>query len=70
MPLVEGSVTFSGDIAYCPQVAWIRSGTIRENILFGLEYHEERYADVVEAACLNVDFKQFECVSFTTSIMS
>jgi ATP-binding cassette subfamily C (CFTR/MRP) protein 1 len=35
-------VAFGGSVAYVPQTAWIRNATVRENILFGQEYDEDR----------------------------
>ena len=40
---VEGQVNRRGSIAYIPQTSWLRSATIRENILFESEYDEKRY---------------------------
>ena len=31
--------------------------TVRENILFGCEYEEERYDQVIEACCLSPDLE-------------
>lgn len=31
-------------MAYAPQTAWIRNATLRQNILFGQEDNEEKYA--------------------------
>ena len=42
MSLLEGSVRVSGDFAYVAQQAWIFNATIRDNILFGKEYQEDR----------------------------
>jgi len=44
-----------GKVAYASQEAWIFSGTIRENILCGAEYNEQRYRRVVEATTLARD---------------
>jgi len=44
-----------GKVAYTSQEAWIFSGTIRENILCGSEYIEQRYRRVIEAAALERD---------------
>ncbi|KAA8540550.1 hypothetical protein F0562_024531 [Nyssa sinensis] len=55
MRLINGSVHSSGSIAYVPQVPWILSGTIRDNILFGKEYDPRRYSDVLQACALDVD---------------
>lgn len=32
-----------GNVAYAAQESWVQSATIRENILFGSAYDEERY---------------------------
>nr|XP_014346315.1 PREDICTED: multidrug resistance-associated protein 5-like isoform X4 [Latimeria chalumnae] len=55
MALLEGSVAVSGNFAYVAQQAWILNTSLRENILFGKEYEEEKYAEVLEACCLNTD---------------
>ncbi|XP_019436154.1 PREDICTED: ABC transporter C family member 13 isoform X3 [Lupinus angustifolius] len=55
MRLAHGSVYSNGSIAYVPQVPWILSGTIRDNILFGKGYDPERYADTLQACALDVD---------------
>ncbi|KAJ3272855.1 hypothetical protein HDV01_005178 [Terramyces sp. JEL0728] len=48
------------DLAYCPQTAWLMNGTIRENILFGEEYDEERYYKVAKACALLRDLQTLE----------
>ncbi|XP_021821855.1 ABC transporter C family member 13 isoform X1 [Prunus avium] len=55
MRLVHGSVYSCGSIAYVPQVPWIQSGTIRDNILFGKHYDPKRYSDTLEASALDLD---------------
>ena len=42
MTLLEGSVAVSGGFAYVAQQAWILNDSLRENILFGNEYNEEK----------------------------
>lgn len=39
---LHGQLAVSGSIAYVPQEAWIFNATVRENILFGEVYDEER----------------------------
>ncbi|KAG5537417.1 hypothetical protein RHGRI_024745 [Rhododendron griersonianum] len=58
MRLISGSVHSSGSIAYVPQVPWILSGTLRDNILFGKDYNPLRYSDVLQACALKVDIAQ------------
>ena len=55
----EGSRFVKGRIAYCPQEPWIFSGTIRQNILCGLDYDEKRYRRVIKAAALERDLSLF-----------
>ncbi|OXU22329.1 hypothetical protein TSAR_007649, partial [Trichomalopsis sarcophagae] len=45
-------------ISYASQDAWMFSGTVRENILFGQEFDAERYGEVTEACALRRDFEQ------------
>ncbi|PON77820.1 ATP-binding cassette containing protein [Parasponia andersonii] len=55
MRLVHGSIQSSGSMAYVPQVPWILSGTIRDNILFGKDYDWKRYSDTLRVCALDVD---------------
>ncbi|KAL7878331.1 hypothetical protein AOLI_G00093050 [Acnodon oligacanthus] len=55
MTLLEGSVAVNGDFAYVAQQAWILNATLRDNILFGKDYEEERYQTVLSACCLRPD---------------
>ncbi|KAF9448313.1 ABC protein [Macrolepiota fuliginosa MF-IS2] len=55
--MLSGKVTFGGELAYCPQVAWIQNATLRENILFGRPYDEERYWKVIDDSCLLPDLR-------------
>ncbi|KAJ7951988.1 ABC transporter C family member 13 [Quillaja saponaria] len=55
MRLINGSISSNGSMAYVPQVPWILSGTIRDNILFGKNYDPERYSDTLRACALDVD---------------
>ncbi|XP_012671078.1 cystic fibrosis transmembrane conductance regulator [Clupea harengus] len=51
----EGTIRHSGRISFSPQTAWIMPGTIRDNILFGLNYDEYRYNSVIKACQLEQD---------------
>ncbi|XP_046891464.1 multidrug resistance-associated protein 5 [Hypomesus transpacificus] len=55
MTLLEGSVAVDGDFAYAAQQAWIFNASLRDNILFGKDYEEERYQAVLSACCLRPD---------------
>ena len=49
----------AGKFAYAPQESWIYSGTVRQNILCGLDYDPKRYKKVVKACALKTDFALF-----------
>ncbi|MED6155279.1 ABC transporter C member 13, variant 2 [Stylosanthes scabra] len=55
MRLTHGYIYCDGSVAYVPQVPWILSGTVRDNILFGKSYDPERYTDTLKACALDVD---------------
>jgi ABC-type multidrug transport system fused ATPase/permease subunit len=45
----------SGRVAYCPQTPWIQAATVRENIVFGCPFDEERYWNIVRLCELESD---------------
>ena len=47
-------------ISYAAQSPWLRHQTIKENILFGSPYEEQRYKDVVECCALSPDLDTLE----------
>ncbi|XP_010063576.2 ABC transporter C family member 13 isoform X4 [Eucalyptus grandis] len=55
MQLIHGSISSIGSVAYVPQVPWIMSGTLCENVLFGEKYDSKRYCDTLQACALDVD---------------
>ena len=59
LPLFQGSVSCSCKIAHVPQQAWIFSGTVRENILFGQAMDPLRYNMVLDACALLNDIQDF-----------
>ncbi|XP_067314085.1 ATP-binding cassette sub-family C member 5 [Pseudorasbora parva] len=58
MTLLGGSVAVNGGFAYVAQQAWILNDSLRENILFGKQYTEEKYNAVLEACCLFPDIAE------------
>lgn len=40
-----------------PQQAWIQNATLRDNILFGNPYNEQKYRSVLEACALTPDLQ-------------
>ncbi|XP_066478700.1 ATP-binding cassette sub-family C member 5 isoform X2 [Tiliqua scincoides] len=55
MTLLEGSIAVHGSFAYVAQQAWILNAMLRDNILFGKEFDEERYNSVLNDCCLRPD---------------
>lgn len=53
---LHGVVKIFGDIAYVPQQAWIVNATLKDNILFGQPFDQEKYDRIVFASGLAPDF--------------
>jgi ATP-binding cassette subfamily C (CFTR/MRP) protein 1 len=54
----ESKVTVVGRIAFASQSAFIENATLRNNVLFGLKYEEERYQAALRASDLLADIRQ------------
>jgi ABC-type transport system involved in cytochrome bd biosynthesis fused ATPase/permease subunit len=54
--LNDGHLISNGSVAYVAQQAWIQNETARENILFGKDYDEKFYNQVIQDCSLIVDF--------------
>mgnify|MGYP001793650914 CR=1 FL=1 len=50
-------IALQGSVAYVTQQAWMQNSTLRENILFGQEYHTTKYARILGSCCLFPDLK-------------
>ena len=59
VPDRNGAINYNGTVVYVPQIAWVFSGTIRENILFGEQYEESKYNRVIKACALTQDIEKF-----------
>jgi ABC-type uncharacterized transport system fused permease/ATPase subunit len=53
MKLTSGEIHMSRNIAYVSQTAWVFSGTLKENVLFGQPYDREKYKKVITACALD-----------------
>lgn len=58
LPIYSGDVLINGEVSYGSQEAWLFSGTVRNNILFGLPYDKLRYQETVKHCALLTDFQQ------------
>ncbi|KAF9435261.1 hypothetical protein BGZ76_006616 [Entomortierella beljakovae] len=54
---LEGSVKVFGSIAYVPQQAWIINASIRDNIVFGKKFDQDKYDSVLFASGLLPDLE-------------
>ena len=59
IPVREGTISYYGKVAYVPQIPWVFSGTVRENILFGLPFNEEKFQQIVGVCGLTEDLTVF-----------
>ncbi|XDV45214.1 hypothetical protein PO909_013347, partial [Leuciscus waleckii] len=57
MEKLEGQISIRGSVAYVPQQAWIQNASLRDNILFGRPYEEQKYRHVLEACALTPDLE-------------
>jgi ATP-binding cassette subfamily C (CFTR/MRP) protein 1 len=55
---VRGTVTMHGSAAFVPQQAWIQNMTLRDNVLFGSQFDEEKYNHTIQVCALEPDLKQ------------
>ncbi|OAD56496.1 Multidrug resistance-associated protein 4 [Eufriesea mexicana] len=55
----HGEIQVNGSVSYASQEAWLFSGTVRNNILFGQFYDKKKYDEVVRTCALTKDFQQF-----------
>jgi ABC-type multidrug transport system fused ATPase/permease subunit len=49
---------YDGRVIHVPNVPWLKSGTVKENILFGSAYHKDEYEAIVTACGLREDFRR------------
>ncbi|KAJ8569684.1 hypothetical protein K7X08_006261 [Anisodus acutangulus] len=60
IPRISGSsIKTNGSKAFVPQSAWIQTGTVRDNVLFGKEMNRARYDNVVERCALRRDIEMW-----------
>ncbi|GAM21257.1 hypothetical protein SAMD00019534_044320 [Acytostelium subglobosum LB1] len=59
MERTAGTQHIKGRIAYVAQQAWIINASLKNNILFGQPYDEERYNRVIEVCALQRDIELF-----------
>ncbi|KAI8821599.1 P-loop containing nucleoside triphosphate hydrolase protein [Chytriomyces cf. hyalinus JEL632] len=53
----DAKVVFNGSVGYAPQTAWIMNASLRDNILFGLPFDQERYDRAIDVCALRRDLE-------------
>ncbi|CAH0557932.1 unnamed protein product [Brassicogethes aeneus] len=56
---ISGTVQINKSVSYCSQEPWLFCSSVKNNILFGQEYKEEKYREIVNICNLNKDFDIF-----------
>ena len=52
LAISDGQRQVRGKVGYSSQQPWIFSGTVKENIVFGQEFNQVRYQQVINACAL------------------
>lgn len=55
----QGTIETEGKLIIVPQIPWVFSGTIRDNILFGQPLETKKYEDTLDACALKADLQMF-----------
>lgn len=55
----------TGQMALVSQLPWMANTTVRDNILFGLPFREDRYRSAIDSCALDKDFRMLEKGDFT-----
>jgi ATP-binding cassette subfamily C (CFTR/MRP) protein 4 len=56
---VAGVLNVSGRISHASQQPWFFASTVKQNVLFGAKYNEERYLQVLQVCALRHDIQSF-----------
>ena len=59
LPISSGKISGAGKIALVSQTPWVYSGTVRDNIVFGQEFYEQKYRKIIEVCDLEKDIESF-----------
>ncbi|KAH8232361.1 hypothetical protein KR032_004783 [Drosophila birchii] len=57
LPATSGSLRVNGSYSYAAQEPWLFTGSVRQNILFGLEWDKHRYRTVIKKCALERDLE-------------
>lgn len=63
MRKLKGDILFDGPVSYVPQSAWVKSGTVKDNITFSTapeDVDEDKLKDVISATGLEPDIDMWQ----------
>ena len=64
----DSIISHQGQVAYASQIPFVLNATLRDNILFGSHFDEDRYNKVLDACCLRQDIEQLGIAGDLTEI--
>ena len=53
----HGASTVGGSISYVPQNPWLQNLSIRDNIMFGEAWNQNKYEQTIDACALTLDLQ-------------
>ncbi|GFQ66175.1 hypothetical protein TNCT_86262 [Trichonephila clavata] len=59
LPIVSGEVKVRGKVAYASQEPWVFGGSVKQNVIFGSNFDENRYKTVLNVCALDKDIELF-----------
>lgn len=59
LPHMNGEISVHGRIAYSAQEPWVFNSSVKNNIVFGRQFDEKRYKEVISVTALEKDFSSF-----------
>ncbi|ORZ33398.1 P-loop containing nucleoside triphosphate hydrolase protein [Catenaria anguillulae PL171] len=65
MRRVQGDVEIAGSIGYCPQQPWVMNASLKDNVLFGLDFDAARYQRAIKLSALERDIEQLQAGEMT-----
>ena len=60
MPTQSGKIQINGSTSYASQEPWVFSGSVRQNVLFGQAYDQDRYQKVLNVCALEHDISKMD----------
>ncbi|KAJ8918453.1 hypothetical protein NQ315_008150 [Exocentrus adspersus] len=59
LPAQNGTIDVKGTISYASQEPWLFGGSVRQNIIFGQEFNQKKYDEVIRVCALERDMTLF-----------